>query len=163
MPDTPLNPDGLEAAADAVIDASFGQELPEAPIDLATAAVSAYLAAALPEPLSDDVERVAAALHGDNCLEYPDPGEWCDCDWSSYRRMAEVAIEAMPPVAQPEVTSVEELRALPIGSVIIDGDGDAGILEPETIAFGETRPLPYPYVAKHYLPARVLYRPEVKP
>lgn len=75
---------------------------------------------------------------------------------------AEVAVSAYLAAALPEVTSVEELRALPIGSVIIDGDGDAGILEPETIAFGETRPLPYPYVAKHYLPARVLYRPEVK-
>lgn len=72
-------------------------------------------------------------------------------------------IETYLAVALPEVTSVEELRALPIGSVIIDGDGDAGILEPETITFGETRPLPYPYVAKHYLPARVLHMPEVKP
>lgn len=60
MPDTPLNPDALEAAADAVIDASFGQELPEAPIDLATAAVSAYLAAALPEVTS--VESIPAKM-----------------------------------------------------------------------------------------------------
>lgn len=48
MTSIPLNPDALEVACDAVIDASFGQELPEAPIDLATAAVSAYLGVAQP-------------------------------------------------------------------------------------------------------------------
>lgn len=46
MSNTPLNPNALEAAVDAVIDASFGQELPEAPNDLAAAAVTAYLAVA---------------------------------------------------------------------------------------------------------------------
>ena len=106
MNQPPLNPDALRRATDAVIDASFGQELPEAPIDLATAAVSAYLAAAL-----------------------------------------------------PEVISVEELKALPIGSVILDGGGDAGIIEPGAILFAETNPLSPEYVAKHYLPARVLYKP----
>lgn len=62
MPNTPLNPDALEAAADAVIDASFGQELPEAPIDLATAAVSAYLAVAQPEV--NTVEELDQLPHG---------------------------------------------------------------------------------------------------
>lgn len=38
-----LDEEALEAAAEAVIDASFGQELPEAPIDLARAAVMAFL------------------------------------------------------------------------------------------------------------------------
>lgn len=79
MPDTPLNPDALEAAADAVIDASFGQELPEAPIDLATAAVSAYLAVA--QPVVNSVEankallREAMAMGWDaaiKAIQYPD-------------------------------------------------------------------------------------------
>lgn len=43
MPDTPLNEEALEAGTEALMDASFGQYLPEAPIDLATAAIRAYL------------------------------------------------------------------------------------------------------------------------
>ncbi|MGP9727927.1 hypothetical protein [Glutamicibacter sp. AOP3-A1-12] len=116
----PLNPDALEVACDAVIDASFGQELPEAPIDLATAAVSAYLA-----------------------------------------------------VAQPEVNSVEELDALPFNTVAaftmfpldrpvpfelssINGT-DKTWQQP-----GDGAAYPNSIMAR-YLPARVLYRPEVKP
>lgn len=74
MPNTPLNPDALEAAADAVVDASFGQELPEAPIDLATAAVSAYLTVAQPEV--NGVVDVPATM---TCIAWekePEHGLW---------------------------------------------------------------------------------------
>lgn len=52
----------IEAAADAVMDAAFGQELPEAPYDLANAA----LAAADAVMFSDEaVERAAASVSKD--------------------------------------------------------------------------------------------------
>lgn len=77
--------------------------------------------------------------------------------------VVDVAVSAYLAVAEPEVNSVEELKALPIGSVILDGGGDAGIIEPGAILFTETNPLSPEYVAKHYLPARVLYRPTKEP
>lgn len=109
MNQTPLNPDALEAAADAVIDASFGQELPEAPIDLARAAVSAYLA-----------------------------------------------------VAQPEVSSVEELEALPVDSVVLDRfDYPHHKCAQSTPDFKNLRTGHHISRLEFYFPARVLYRPEV--
>lgn len=62
--------------------------------------------------------------------------------------------------ALPEVTSVEELEALPIGSVILDADNDAGIVEYDGVIFCETNKLSKAYVFKHYRNLRVLYRPE---
>ncbi|MGP9488909.1 hypothetical protein CIK76_05050 [Glutamicibacter sp. BW80] len=72
---TPLNPDALEVACDAVIDASFGQELPEAPIDLARAAVSAYLAAAHPVVTGEQVN-----LAGWTCDGIHEPGSYATCE-----------------------------------------------------------------------------------
>jgi len=49
-----------EAAAEGVLDAAFGQELPEAPIDLARAALTAalpYLEAAIRKQIAADIER----------------------------------------------------------------------------------------------------------
>lgn len=62
--------------------------------------------------------------------------------------------------ALPEVASVEELEALPIGSVILDADNDAGIVEYDGVIFCETNKLSKAYVFKHYRNLRVLYRPE---
>jgi len=45
-----------EAAAEGVLDAAFGQELPEAPIDLARAALP-YLEAAIRKQIAADIER----------------------------------------------------------------------------------------------------------
>src|SRR5699024_12402160 len=50
----------IEAAAEGIYDAAFGQELPEAPIDLATAALEAalpHLEAALRKQIAADIER----------------------------------------------------------------------------------------------------------
>lgn len=57
------------------------------------------------------------------------------------------------------VNSVEELEALPPCSVIVDKHGDAGLIEYGHVKFAETAKLPMAYVAKHYLPATVIYRP----
>lgn len=92
--------------------------------------------------------------------------EWNEHDEDEKRQLLAPyirTIETYLAAALPEVTSVEQLKALPIGSVILDGGGDAGIIEPGAILFAETNPLSPEYVAKHYLPARVLYRPGEQP
>lgn len=116
MPDTPLNPDALEAARFALTRSERAFDRggkPADPLHIATAIVSAYLA-----------------------------------------------------VARPEVNSVEELDALPIGSAIIDKHGDVGLIDRDgtiekCVQFAETIAMSIGYTAKHFLPARVLYRPEV--
>jgi hypothetical protein len=68
-----------EAAADAIIEASYGQELPEAPVDLANAA----LAAADAVMLSDaTVERAGHVLYdhredGLICYDHENTVHWC--------------------------------------------------------------------------------------
>lgn len=122
MPDTPLNPDALEAASrtvhpgywkliDKYPEESVTQKSKSNLIEEARSTVSAYLAAAL-----------------------------------------------------PEVTSVEELDQLPDRSVVLDADGAAcqrngfGMDGNCWDSMGEEM------LSRHIpLPARVLYRPAVKP
>lgn len=83
---------------------------------------------------------------------------------------AKPIIEAYLAVAQPVVTSVEELDALPIGSVILseryiarqEGEEYPGVFQKLYTGdwhrggrSSDTHP-------DYFLPARVLYRPEVK-
>lgn len=116
MSEPQLNPQALEAATWAVslaeremhTNESLGRQR-----HIAERAVTAYLTAARPEPdsifITDEMARVAAALHGDNCPDDPAPGAACSCDGDTYYRMAKVALEA---AAQPRtVETVEEIPA----------------------------------------------------
>lgn len=123
MPDTPLNPDALEAAS-RVNDPEAWSMIDDIPNDPG--------AMRLRESLIAEAGRTVSAYLA---------------------------------VAQPEVNSVEELDALPIGSVVIingtmlqaDDRDDYGTM------WSRVRDIDaYPSEALA-LPARVLYRPEVKP
>ena len=41
------------------------------------------------------IEKVANALHGDQCAEDPDPGERCSCGADDFYRQAEVALDTL--------------------------------------------------------------------
>lgn len=59
-----------------------------------------------------------------------------------------------------QITTLTELEALPVDSAILDSSGDVGIVGSKDVTYRETAPMALFYVAKHYLPARVLYRPD---
>ena len=41
------------------------------------------------------IEKVANALHGDQCAEDPDPGERCNCGADDFYRQAEIALDTL--------------------------------------------------------------------
>lgn len=118
----PLNPDGIEAAARALI------------------------AVQQPEVSADYAWNV----------QFDDGRE-------ELRKEAAAAVSAYLAAALPEVTSVEELEALPAKTVILDSHGDVSVIT-ETGLFmcddGDCYELDE--VADD-LPARVLYRPGETP
>lgn len=59
-----------------------------------------------------------------------------------------------------QITTLAELEALPSNSVILDSMGDPGLVGLEGVTYRESTLLPLYYVATHYLPDRVLYRPD---
>lgn len=120
MPDTPLNPDALEAAAKALWE-WWNPEL----------------------PWEENDDRTKE--------------QWRD-------EMAKAALSAYLAVAQPEVKSVEELDALPIGTVVYANNhiGPAERFDIGWMGCGNTAAWSSPVLARDGLPARVLYRPEVK-
>lgn len=155
MNQTPLNPDALEKVAQAISDV-YDRTLPlderhRQPMELdykaAQAAVTAYLAVAQPEAqkLTDAEWQEFQAI--------PDQGY-------SHRAWVDARIAERVAVAQPEVNSDTELH---VGTLIEDHKGrllwhawrtgGPGVLWLDD----EGRP------ATPVFPARVLYRPEVKP
>lgn len=40
-------------------------------------------------------EEIANALHGDNCPDDPDPGEYCSCDAGGYDRMGDIVLDLL--------------------------------------------------------------------
>ena len=58
-----------------------------------------------------------------------------------------------------QITTLEQLQALAPQTAILDKHGDLGMVEHEHIKFAETAPLSMEYVAKHNLPATVIYNP----
>lgn len=78
--------------------------------------------------------------------------------------VAEAAVSAYLAAAQPVVNSVEELDQLPVGSVVLDRFDyphlKAMIALPEYLNLRTGARITR---TEFYLPARVLYRPEVKP
>lgn len=59
------------------------------------------------------------------------------------------------------ITTAEALDALPVGSGFVDKFGDLGLVdEPRRVQYAQTAHLSTAYVAGHYLPATVLFRPD---
>lgn len=170
----PLNPDALEAASRAidpeaweVVDKHRGdpgaERLRASLISEATAQVSVYLAAALPEVTqSEELSILIGDVKTAIDHEHIDPREFIDLNDVLWALEAQVV---------PEVTSVEELDQLPIGSAV---------LSEKYIAQQEDEE--YPCVFQklytgdwhrggrssdthpdYFLPARVLYRPSEAP
>ena len=110
-----------------------------------------------PDALEDAADVIWMRAHGEHGV--------CraDRERGSYRiavDAAEEAISAYLAVAQPVVNSVEELDALPHGSVILNS------LEEAVSKYGDDWYFPgikHRFATVASLPARVLYRPEVKP
>ena len=93
--------------------------------------------------------------HGWRC-EYPDRyPDYCKCPIE----MAESAVTAYLDVAQPVVTTVEELEGLEVGTIILDRFEDEAytrIVGPRWVSWNEQDGLRHTEVA---LPARVTWRP----
>lgn len=58
-----------------------------------------------------------------------------------------------------QITTLAELEALPPGSVILDSKGNAGVIGTETVAYADGL-MAHRHMARHLLPATVLYRPD---
>lgn len=122
-------------------------------------------------PLNTDaVTAVARALNeaGWTCYEGGmEPGKYDGCEdcQEVCNELARKALAAYLAVAQPVVNSVEELDALPVGSVILDGDPCVlQMVEKSSIVGSEWAIANEEHIyttGKITLPARVLYRPEV--
>lgn len=112
--------EAVEAAAEAIIHAAFGQELPEAPEapeDLARAALEAGAAPLEAEVWSAGSARTElAALLGKH---YGTSAGGDDHLWA----MADI-ITSRGWAKRRAVEAVEDLEILPVGSVILDTDGD---------------------------------------
>ncbi len=61
------------------------------------------------------------------------------------------------------ITAAEGLEALPERSVFRDRHDDVGVVHLGQVWYPDTAPLSFEYVAKHYFPAVVLYRPDASP
>lgn len=134
MPDTPLNPDALEAAL-----AWFAQAVAEVDVKFA-----------------DDGTRP-----GDYWTGYRTAKNEI-ADLLTEPKLISKAVKAGIAVALPEVTSVEELHQLPSGSIVRASGGSAwkkfGSGWGAWFKAGDSLDYEASIVA---LPARVLYRPEV--
>lgn len=62
-----------------------------------------------------------------------------------------------------QITTLADLMALPSNSVILDSMGDPGLVGLEGVTYRESSVWPLDYVAKYFLPATVLYRPDAEP
>lgn len=71
------------------------------------------------------------------------------------------ALSALSSYAETEVTTMEQIEALPDNAVIRDSMGDLGVIGGAFVHYAETQPIRRTKVAKHYLPASVVYLPEV--
>ncbi|WP_417372976.1 hypothetical protein [Glutamicibacter protophormiae] len=78
---------------------------------------------------------------------------------------AKAAVSAYLAAALPEVTSVEELDQLPVGTVVYAANhiGPAEKFAVGWMGCGNNAAWSSALLARDGLPARVLYRPEVKP
>lgn len=101
-----------------------------------------------------NVDRIAEAICGTTSAGKLFPwAESTEKDREPWRRMARAAVEAMHPV----VETVEQLDALPVGTVALDDLGHVGRLH---TPFGGWHMLGYLGQHRPVLPARVLYTPE---
>ena len=156
MPDTPLNPDALEAARlvygglTECEAASDCDDCDECQVE-AGEIIRAYLAVAQPgtQKITDAEWQEFQAI--------PDQGY-------SHRSWVDARIAERVAVAQPEVNSVEELDQLPVGSLIMMRGVVAPFLRTDD-GWESTRTPGKPvwdYTTNpSYLPARLLYLPEV--
>lgn len=156
MNQPPLNPDALRRAADAVSELYADGHCPKAE-DAAEVAVSAYLAAALPEVTqSEELSILIGDVKTAIDHEHIDPREFIDLNDVLW------ALEAQ---AKPEVTSVEELDQLPVGAVVYASNhiGPAEKFAVGWMGCGNNAAWSSALLARDGLPARVLYRPSEHP
>ncbi|QRQ79146.1 hypothetical protein [Glutamicibacter protophormiae] len=152
MPDTPLNPDGVLHAMDTLMaETDTDERATEWAHKVTTRVLEGYFAVAQPvaQKLTDAEWQAFQAI--------PDQGY-------SHRAWVDARIAERVAVAQPEVNSVEELDQLPHETVIRDSKD----LVFERIALPGQEPewwstTEFLNETEVSLPARVLYRPEVKP
>lgn len=146
MTNTPLNPDALEAAGEAIATRNgFGYAQFSHKGD-ANAAVRAYL-------VSLPVARLELTnAEWQEFQAIPDQGY-------SHRAWVDARLAERVATAQPVVNSVEELDALPTGTVVRDGDGDVW---ERWIRSWKTIGVIHEFVGAEaiILPASVLYCPE---
>lgn len=113
-------------------------------------------------PLNPDALEVGAQSMECQCSKHViDCGEYyADCPRHVHYPKA---VSAYLAVAQPVVSSVEELDKLPVGTVVYASNhiGPAERFDIGWMGCGNTAAWTSPVLARDGLPARVLYRPEV--
>lgn len=103
----------------------------------------------------NDGTRALAVEHARRELDHLRPGPDDDVTITAGDLRALIGQPASPRT----VTTVEELDALPNNALIRDSQGDHGIVFNGQIRYPESASLTLQYVAKHFLPASVLYVP----
>lgn len=84
-------------------------------------------------------------------------------EYSTFREQLRMGISAYRTVAHPLVTSLEELDAMPDGSIVMDSEGEVYIMTPYDEfwrVWGNDKRFSSGEIV---LPVRVLHLPEVKP
>lgn len=110
-----------------------------------------------PTPLNPDAVSSIADVILRHC------GGYVDTTRVDAERAAKAVLRSLA-VAQPEVNSVEELAALPINSLVLDRfDYPHHKCAQSKPDFTNLRTGHFISRGEFYFPARVLYRPEVKP
>lgn len=81
-------------------------------------------------------------------------------DAETWQKEAALIAKVVEAHVHPEVRTVEELDALPLGSVVRDKHGDTDMKFSDTTWISpETAELRTTYLAKHYGPFVLVYRP----
>jgi len=114
-------------------------------------------------PLNHEALEAAAKAIFDVRDDEFDLEDWDDLGATERERYecdARAALSAYLPVAQPVVNRVEEIYALPDGSVLANKHGYIGIIKDGWVHEGQGRPITLVYVQEFFLPATVLQRPE---
>jgi len=92
-----------------------------------------------------------------------EPGEWdteLEKGWDEAADLLDRNADALEQSRPRVVETVEQLEVLPDDSVIRDVMNDVGVIHHGNVWYPETNPIELSKVAKHYLPATVLYTPE---
>lgn len=107
--------------------------------------------------MTSDIQALKHALGTERLIAYTGQPH---SQWENAMKATDAALSAL---SGDVVTTLEQLTMLPDDTVIRDSMADVGVLSNGFVHYPETNPIRLEKVAHNYLPAKILYRPEVAP